>query len=87
MFERNRDHIYVAYISMRGKVKRNETKTVYQGDVIKLNSYVNEIRDSDVKCKPNSKFINAVLVNLNDRVDILNGFKKFIASRSGLVND
>ena len=59
VFERNNDHIYVAYINMRETAKRNETKTVYQGDVIKLNRCVNKIR---VKCKANCKFSNAMLV-------------------------
>ena len=72
VFERNNDPIYVAYINMRGNAKRNETKTVYQGDVTKLNRCVNKIRDSYVKCKANYKFSNAVLVKLQDRVDILN---------------
>ena len=69
VFNRNIDHIYVAYINMRGNVKRNETKTVYQGDVTKLNKCVNKIRDSDVKCKTNYKFSNAMFVKLYDRLD------------------
>ena len=87
VFERNSDNIYVSHINMRGNAKRNDAKTVYQGDVTKLNSYVNKIRDSDVKCKANYKFSNAMLVKLYDRVDILNDIDKFIAERSRLVNN
>ena len=72
---------------MRGNVKRNETKIVYQEHVTKQNSYVNKIRDSDVKCKANYKLSNAsnaMLVKLYDRADILNDLDKFIAEKSRL---
>ena len=51
---------------MWGNVNQNDTKTVYQADVTKLNSTVNQIRDCDVKCKAkyNNDSINLTPCNL-----------------------
>ena len=48
VFERNNDHIQVAYINILGKENENERKTAYKSDVAKLNSYLDQIKDCEL---------------------------------------